>query len=67
MEKAMSAKSSTSTTDKQDAFREKMDGETVSTEALRDLLQRRLEEPLITSIEMGDRVNAMIERKRRSL
>ncbi|NOV19655.1 type II toxin-antitoxin system ParD family antitoxin [Ensifer adhaerens] len=48
-------------------LREKTEAETVEKEAVRELLQRRLSEPMIPAIEMGSRVDATIERKRRSL
>ncbi|MBM3096068.1 type II toxin-antitoxin system ParD family antitoxin [Ensifer sp. T173] len=47
-------------------LRRKTEAETVETEALRELLERRLKEPMIPTVEMGSRVDAMIERKRRS-
>ncbi|MDQ0318604.1 hypothetical protein QO002_000742 [Pararhizobium capsulatum DSM 1112] len=58
--------SSISTTDYQE-LRKKTEAETVETAALRELLQRRLKEPLIPAIEMAVRVAATIERKRHSL
>ncbi|OWK24034.1 hypothetical protein AJ87_27230 [Rhizobium yanglingense] len=48
-------------------LRRKTEAETVETEALRELRQGRLKDPMIPTIEMGSRVDAMIERKRRSL
>jgi antitoxin ParD1/3/4 len=47
-------------------LRQKTEAETVETEALRELLQRRLKDPMISTTEMESRIDAMIERKRRS-
>lgn len=63
----MTAKLPTSTTDEQDAFGTKIEAEAVATEALRGLLQRRFDGQMISATEMGSRVEAMIERKRRVL
>jgi antitoxin ParD1/3/4 len=48
-------------------LRQKTEAETVETEALRELLQRRLKDPMISTTEMESRIDAMIERKRRSV
>ncbi|MDW9851984.1 type II toxin-antitoxin system ParD family antitoxin [Sinorhizobium meliloti] len=64
----MSVKSSISLTDQQDAFARslvKTETETVETAALGELVQRRLNGPMISATEMESRVAAMIERKRR--
>ncbi|CAN7760726.1 type II toxin-antitoxin system ParD family antitoxin [Ensifer adhaerens] len=46
-------------------LRQKTETETVETAALRELVQRRLNGPMISATEMESRVAAMIERKRR--
>lgn len=50
-----------------DLLRQKMESEAVETEALRKLIQRRLEGPVVSGAEMGERIEGMIERKRRAL
>lgn len=47
-------------------LRQKTETETVETAALRELVQRRLKGPMISTTEMESRVEAMIERKRRA-
>lgn len=47
-------------------LRQKTETETVETAALRELVQRRLKGPIISTTEMESRVEAMIERKRRA-
>lgn len=47
-------------------LRQKTEAETVETAALRELVQRRLKGPMISTTEMESRVEAMIERKRRA-
>jgi len=46
-------------------LRQKNETEAVETAALRELVQRRLNGPMISATEMESRVAAMIERKRR--
>ncbi|RVR13213.1 type II toxin-antitoxin system ParD family antitoxin [Sinorhizobium meliloti] len=46
-------------------LRQKTETETVETAALGELVQRRLNGPMISATEMESRVAAMIERKRR--
>jgi antitoxin ParD1/3/4 len=46
-------------------LRQKIDAEAVVTQALRELLQRRLKGPMISTVELESRVDAMIDRKRR--
>lgn len=46
-------------------LRQKTEAETVETAALRELVLRRLNGPMISATEMESRVAAMIERKRR--
>ncbi|MDW9365817.1 type II toxin-antitoxin system ParD family antitoxin [Sinorhizobium meliloti] len=46
-------------------LRQKTETETVETAALGELVQRRLNGPMISAKEMESRVAAMIERKRR--
>ncbi|TCN30215.1 type II toxin-antitoxin system ParD family antitoxin [Sinorhizobium americanum] len=48
-------------------LRQKIEAEAVVTEALRELLQRRVNSPMISTAELESRVDAMIERKRRSV
>ncbi|PJR12777.1 type II toxin-antitoxin system ParD family antitoxin [Sinorhizobium meliloti] len=48
-------------------LRQKTETETVETAALRELVQRRLKGPMISTTEMESRVEAMIERKRRAV
>ncbi|OHV78441.1 type II toxin-antitoxin system ParD family antitoxin [Ensifer sp. LCM 4579] len=48
-------------------LRQKTETEAVETAALRELVQRRLKGPMISTTEMESRVEAMIERKRRSV
>ncbi|ASP73884.1 transcriptional regulator (plasmid) [Sinorhizobium meliloti] len=45
-------------------LRQKTEAETVETAALGELVQRRLNGPMISATEMESRVAAMIERKR---
>ena len=61
----MSAKLSITTTDQQVAGWKKVEAERAAKETLRELLQHRFDGPMISAIEMGNRVEAMIERKRR--
>ncbi|GGD72065.1 type II toxin-antitoxin system ParD family antitoxin [Rhizobium anhuiense] len=48
-------------------LRQKTEAEAVETAALRELVQRRLKGPMISTTEMESRVEAMIERKRRAV
>lgn len=48
-------------------LRQKTEADRAEVEALRELLQRRMEGPFISTEEMDARVDAMIERKRRAL
>jgi antitoxin ParD1/3/4 len=48
-------------------LRQKTETETVETAALRELVQRRLKGPMISTTEMESRVEEMIERKRRAV
>lgn len=48
-------------------LRQKTENEAVEMAALRELVQRRLKGPMISTTEMESRVEAMIERKRRSV
>lgn len=48
-------------------LRPKTEAATADTEALRELLRKRLEGPMISAIEMESRVDGMIERKRREI
>ncbi|YCI06796.1 type II toxin-antitoxin system ParD family antitoxin (plasmid) [Ensifer sp. D2-11] len=48
-------------------LRQKTETETVETAALRELVQRRLKGPVISTTEMESRVEAMIDRKRRAV
>ncbi|NLS05976.1 type II toxin-antitoxin system ParD family antitoxin [Rhizobium sp. P32RR-XVIII] len=48
-------------------LRQKTETETVETAALRELVQRRLKGPMISTTEMESRVETMIERKRRAV
>ncbi|MEZ2126360.1 MULTISPECIES: type II toxin-antitoxin system ParD family antitoxin [unclassified Sinorhizobium] len=48
-------------------LRQKMESEAVETEALRKLIRRRLDGQVISGAEMGERIEDMIERKRRAL
>ncbi|WP_028749744.1 type II toxin-antitoxin system ParD family antitoxin [Rhizobium mesoamericanum] len=48
-------------------LRQKTETEAVETAALRELVQRRLKGPMISTTEMESRVEAMIERKRRAV
>ena len=48
-------------------LRQKTEAEAVETAALRELVQRRLKGPMISTTEMEIRVEAMIERKRRAV
>lgn len=50
-----------------DLLRQKVEAETVETEALRELLQRRLNGSMISKTEMESRIDTMIERKRWSV
>lgn len=66
----MSVKSPTSLTDQQDLFARSLgssgqyEADAAQSKALGELLERRLQGPLITTAEMGSRINALIERKR---
>ncbi|RVG97935.1 type II toxin-antitoxin system ParD family antitoxin [Sinorhizobium meliloti] len=46
-------------------LRQKTEAEALETAALREVIQRRLNGPMISATEMESRVAAMIERKRR--
>ncbi|PDT04713.1 type II toxin-antitoxin system ParD family antitoxin [Rhizobium chutanense] len=46
-------------------LRQKTETEAVETAALRELVQRRLKDPMISTTEMESRVETMIARKRR--
>lgn len=48
-------------------LRQKTETETVETAALRELVQRRLKGPMISTTEMESRVEAMIEQKRQAV
>lgn len=48
-------------------LRQKMESETIETEALRKLIERRLDGPVISGAEMEERIEDMIERKWRAL
>jgi antitoxin ParD1/3/4 len=48
-------------------LRQKTEADAAETEALRELLSRRMAGPFISADEMDARVDAMIERKRREL
>jgi antitoxin ParD1/3/4 len=48
-------------------LRQKTETETVETAALRELVQRRVKGPMISTTEMESRLEAMIERKRRAV
>ncbi|MCG5486301.1 MAG: type II toxin-antitoxin system ParD family antitoxin [Sinorhizobium meliloti] len=48
-------------------LRQKTETEAVETAALRELVQRRLKGPMVSTTEMESRVEAMIERKRRAV
>ncbi|PYE86946.1 ribbon-helix-helix domain-containing protein [Phyllobacterium leguminum] len=48
-------------------LRQKTEAETVETEALRELVQRRLKGRMISATEMENRVEDMIKRKRRAV
>lgn len=48
-------------------FRQRTEAETVDTDALRLLLDRRMEGGFVSATEMGARVEDMIARKRRAL
>lgn len=48
-------------------LRQKTETETVETNALRELLQRRLDGPAISASEMKDRLETMIARKRHDI
>jgi antitoxin ParD1/3/4 len=48
-------------------LRQKTESDAVETVALRELIQRRLNGPMIPGAEMGKRIEDMIERKRRVL
>jgi antitoxin ParD1/3/4 len=48
-------------------LRQKTEADTAETEALRELLSRRMAGPFISADEMDARVDAMLERKRREL
>jgi antitoxin ParD1/3/4 len=47
--------------------RERQEAERLEADALRVLLARRRDGPMISAEDMGERVEAMIERKRRDL
>ncbi len=48
-------------------LRQKTELESLETQALRELIGQRMNGPAVSSVEMGNRVEAMIERKRRGL
>lgn len=48
-----------------DLLRQKLDEEEAETAALRQLLARRRDGPFIDGAEMGERIHAMVSRKRR--
>ncbi|MBB4236971.1 type II toxin-antitoxin system ParD family antitoxin [Rhizobium esperanzae] len=48
-------------------LRQKTETEAVETAALRELVQRRLKDTMISTTEMESRVETMIERKRRAV
>ncbi|ANL36487.1 addiction module antidote protein (plasmid) [Rhizobium phaseoli] len=48
-------------------LRQKTEAEAAETEALRELIQRRLNGPALSDEAMADAVDEMIERKRRAL
>lgn len=48
-------------------LRQKTELESLETQALRHLLKQRLEGPAVSAAEMENRVEAMIEQKRRAL
>ncbi|MGV1759796.1 type II toxin-antitoxin system ParD family antitoxin [Rhizobium sp. A22-96] len=48
-------------------LRQKTEAEAAETEALRTVIQRRLEGSKISATDMEDRIEDMIERKRRAL
>ncbi|TIX87460.1 type II toxin-antitoxin system ParD family antitoxin [Rhizobium sp. P44RR-XXIV] len=48
-------------------LRQKTEADAAETEALRTVIQRRLEGSKISATDMGDRIEDMIERKRRAL
>jgi antitoxin ParD1/3/4 len=49
-----------------DLLRQKIDSESAETDVLREILHHRLSGSMVAAVEMEGRVNAMIERKRRS-
>ncbi|PVB60428.1 type II toxin-antitoxin system ParD family antitoxin [Labrenzia sp. 011] len=48
-------------------LRQKTELESLETQALRELIGQRMSGPAVSAAEMGTRVDAMIERKRRGL
>ena len=48
-------------------LRQKTEAQSIETEALRELIERRLSGPKISAEEMESRVSAIIERKRRAI
>lgn len=62
----MRVESPISLTDQHEAFARSL-GEIVQTKALGELLEHRLKGPVVSTNEMGKRIDAMIERKRLSL
>lgn len=48
-------------------LRQKTESETAETAALRELVQRRLNGPMVSTTEMESRVETMIDRKRRAV
>ncbi|AYG69141.1 MULTISPECIES: type II toxin-antitoxin system ParD family antitoxin [unclassified Rhizobium] len=48
-------------------LRQKTEAEAAETEALRALIQRRVDGPKISVTDMEERIESMIERKRRAL
>lgn len=48
-------------------LRQKTELESLEMQALRELIRQRINGPAVSAAEMGNRVDAMIERKRRGL
>lgn len=48
-------------------LRQKTEAEAVETEGLRRLMQRRVDGPKVSTADMDERIEGMIERKRRAL
>lgn len=48
-------------------LRQKTELESLETQALRELIRQKIKGPAVSAAEMGNRVDAMIERKRRGL